>query len=459
MLVSLLLAMSCSDDGEQNNAGNDKEPAVTAIGLPVGDPVTKTIGSGGGSIASEDGVMELTIPAGALAANTDIIIQPVTNEAPGGIGLSYDLLPSGTVFSKPATLTFHYTDGDINGSNPLCLYIAYQDNSKIWISDLNSQILDSLAQTISLDINHFTIFSEGTDHPRITGTPLTLKAGQTSSLSIVETTLLEQSSTVTHSSTNPVPDALVRSWKVNSDVGGNGTDGTIEGTGARVTYRAPAIIDRRRTVDISAPLNITVITTYRGQRTELPGFEPHLQITLEPTVVQYDYEATITYVDSTVSPFYGGLLSGLPVYSDKATFDVNVVIQNDVMAVRVYNIENQTPTVVPGTKGFQGTDYIWIPDSTGVINIDKVISSSFGAVPEDSVLQFSIQHKNANYPGGITQSSEDGTIYGNAPPYPFTGTLGIPQVFDVDLKRRGPYYDPSHLQLGSNVNVFINPVE
>lgn len=60
--------------------------------------IEKTIGPEGGTIAAGDGKMELTIPAGALDADTKIRITPL-----GGGG--YKLEPSGLEFNEPATVT------------------------------------------------------------------------------------------------------------------------------------------------------------------------------------------------------------------------------------------------------------------------------------------------------------------------------------------------------------------
>src|SRR4249919_643884 len=78
---------------------NGQPPLITQVGIPIGDPITATIGPSGGTLVSDDGVTELIIPAGALASNTPISIQTVTNEVPGAIGFSYHLMPDGTKFS------------------------------------------------------------------------------------------------------------------------------------------------------------------------------------------------------------------------------------------------------------------------------------------------------------------------------------------------------------------------
>ena len=250
IFIVIAIAFCCSDEeqGSSNttNTTVEHEPAITPVGTPEGDPITKTIGISGGSIVSPDSVMERELRA--LPANTDITIQPVTNGAPGGIGLAYDLLPDGTTFSKPATLTFHYTDEDINGSSPLDIYMAYQDKAGAWISDLQNQALDTLAKTTSLDINHFTIMSMGADYPRIVGGPLTLKAGQASNMFVIESFVIEGPNGERRTQAEPVPANLVSDWKVNSVPGGNSSNGTIVGTGTSAVYQAPAYIERRRTV-------------------------------------------------------------------------------------------------------------------------------------------------------------------------------------------------------------------
>jgi hypothetical protein len=159
--------------------GNDVTPAFTNVGTPVGDPVTKTIGAAGGTIASGDGRMQLTIPAGALSVSTDITIQPVTNECPGGIGLAYDMLPNGTKFAKPATLVFHYTDEELDSTEPYFLFVAYQDSLYEWLADIVYRDVDISANTVTLDINHFTQRAVGSK-ARLLTNPSSVRSGETS---------------------------------------------------------------------------------------------------------------------------------------------------------------------------------------------------------------------------------------------------------------------------------------
>ena len=187
----LILLYSCKKTSSpDNNHPNDPPPAITPVGTPVGNPVSKIIGAAGGTLVSPDGRLELNIPSGALSSNTDISIQPVTNEAPGGIGLAYDLLPNGTKFSKLATFTFHYTKEELNDNFPYLLFIAYQDSSNGWRADQIQRDFDTVAKTVSLEISHFTIWAFG-DRINMTATPLILEKNETSNVSITERFLNE----------------------------------------------------------------------------------------------------------------------------------------------------------------------------------------------------------------------------------------------------------------------------
>jgi hypothetical protein len=75
-LLGIVLLYGCQKLNSLTNIPPDNpSPDITAIGSPIGNLVSKTIGSGGGSLTSDDGKVQLTIPASALAVNTDISIQ------------------------------------------------------------------------------------------------------------------------------------------------------------------------------------------------------------------------------------------------------------------------------------------------------------------------------------------------------------------------------------------------
>ena len=99
MVGGLVIACSSSSSVPSGN-GNGS-------GGGVGQPVTQTIGTSGGTVSTQ-GVV-LTIPAGALPGDTQITITPTTDPIPDGYaGLSplFKFGPDGTVFQTPATVDF-----------------------------------------------------------------------------------------------------------------------------------------------------------------------------------------------------------------------------------------------------------------------------------------------------------------------------------------------------------------
>jgi hypothetical protein len=186
IFISLLLfwQSGCKkeDAGPVQNSAND-HGAITAVGTPTDSPSTAMIGASGGSLLSTNGRSEIIIPPGALTTNTQISIQPVTNESPGGTGDGFSFTPVGQTFSQPVTLRFHYTASDIAGSNIHELAIATQKDDHIWYS-FNTVSLDSIAGTLSISTTHFTLYSL-LNKFRITPDAATIAVNATQALRVV----------------------------------------------------------------------------------------------------------------------------------------------------------------------------------------------------------------------------------------------------------------------------------
>lgn len=136
----------------------DQAGPVTGIGQPQGEAISKVIGPEGGSLVAADGKVSLAIPAGALAKETTISIQPITNQAQNGLGLAYRFLPDGTQFAKPATLTFRYDASLLASSEADLLQIAYQATNRQWYW-VPGRTIDSTHQQISVPMPHFSDWS------------------------------------------------------------------------------------------------------------------------------------------------------------------------------------------------------------------------------------------------------------------------------------------------------------
>jgi hypothetical protein len=133
--------------------------AATEVGTPVGPHVTKDIGPAGGTLASPDGRLKLSVPQNALTETVAFSIQPITNKFDGGLGLAYRLEPDGKTFNPPLDISVHYDDHDLEGTFPEALSVAYQDKEGAWHAQ-KSLKLDQAAKTLTVATTHFTDFAE-----------------------------------------------------------------------------------------------------------------------------------------------------------------------------------------------------------------------------------------------------------------------------------------------------------
>jgi hypothetical protein len=106
----------------------------------VGNPAVKTIGPAGGSIASTDGRLVISVPAGAVAVDTEFTVQGVASSAPSGIGSGYKLTPNNVEFAKPLRASFTVSAADLKGLPAESLTPAFQDGDGQWYTN------DSLTQ-------------------------------------------------------------------------------------------------------------------------------------------------------------------------------------------------------------------------------------------------------------------------------------------------------------------------
>jgi hypothetical protein len=256
LCIAVTILIACKKDG---GGGSDLNPAVTPVGINNGTAKTQTIGSAGGTIVSDDGEMEIVIPPGALSANTDITIQPVTNNAPNGRRKAYRCTPDGQQFSKDITIIFHYTEEDAARTKEEFMQVAFQNADGTW------KVVDKVTndvgnKTLSASVNHFTDFS-AFDILRIEPPSLYLRKGATGEYQISwagmsTNNLIAFGAGVL--SRDPV-------WKVNGVTGGNSTVGTIQSTAPAIArYTAPASEPSTNPVDISVEINMPF--TVDGQR-------------------------------------------------------------------------------------------------------------------------------------------------------------------------------------------------
>ncbi len=153
-----VLALGCGGGAAKSPTPKPPEIAVTPVGAPHGGPSELLVPATGGTLASADGRLAVDIPADALATAQTLTLQPIADEAPGGVGPAYRLGPEGTTFAKPVTLTFHYTEDDLIGSEAATLAVAFQDAQGQW-NALKSATRDEAGRTISVVTTHFSDWS------------------------------------------------------------------------------------------------------------------------------------------------------------------------------------------------------------------------------------------------------------------------------------------------------------
>lgn len=149
--------VSCSTASSTSTPRTPKVPAVTETGTPTGATMTTTIGSGGGSLTSGDGLLTLTIPAGAVSSDIQFSVTPITATGPGAVR-AYRVGPEGTTFSSPATLSMKYTPTDIAGSSPQAMFVAYQTPERTWKAP--PRTVNEATQALEVSTSHLSDWTE-----------------------------------------------------------------------------------------------------------------------------------------------------------------------------------------------------------------------------------------------------------------------------------------------------------
>lgn len=157
----ILLCMSMVLFACKKNKVKSSQPATStagqlkvAPGKPTGNAVAKDIGPAGGTLQSADGVLKITVPAGAVENSVSFSVQPVENTL-GGKALSYRLRPEGVTFKKPVTLTYNYSSINIGTIDPRYLFLACQDAEGYYYSAKNTRG-NKANHTLTVETTHFS---------------------------------------------------------------------------------------------------------------------------------------------------------------------------------------------------------------------------------------------------------------------------------------------------------------
>ncbi|PZR05554.1 MAG: hypothetical protein DI536_32070 [Archangium gephyra] len=232
-------------------------PAVTLKGEAIGTPKTQSIGSAGGTISSDDGTVSLTVPAGAVSADTMFTLTPIIPTGPGAL-VAYRIGPEGTTFSSPATIKFTAKESDLVGTDINGMRVAYQDSERRWRAFTNATVE---GRSLSVKTTHLS------DWSMLYGWQLRPPKANVELKKTVELSVRYCHSVPPPSDENEpvglVTDCqddeglapLLANWSVNGVTGGNGTTGTVEGGSPDAVYTAPATRPSPNTVSVSVEFN------------------------------------------------------------------------------------------------------------------------------------------------------------------------------------------------------------
>jgi hypothetical protein len=305
IVILALFFIACGGDdgagpGDGGGNNNSTDPTPTTPGTPDGAPTTQSIGPGGGTITSSDGLFSVTIPPGALASaaasspalETEITIQPITNTAWGGVGAGYRLLPDGLPFAVPVELNFALEDSLLWGSDTSFVDVARQTDEGTW-GILKSRNIDWESRTLTCTTSHFSDYSmvEGMQiRPAATSIGTSKTADLTVRFCMMGGTPADAElvTWVINCSDDDdlVPLGTFSDWSVNGITGGNSTVGTVvktEPNASAARYTAPATAPQQNPVAVSVRAkdrrggtqllvsNITIGATWYGTVTITQG--------------------------------------------------------------------------------------------------------------------------------------------------------------------------------------------
>jgi hypothetical protein len=346
LLLFSIIASAQNEVAEDSTA----KPAITAIGIADGLKTETKIGKEGGRLASSDGKIELIVPQGAVSKKISFRILPITNMIPNGNGKAYRLEPSGIQFQKPVQLIFHYTEEESADSMQLLMGIAMQDNTGQWYG-LRKFTLDTIAKTISGNINHFSDWSKF-ESIKLYPPHFRLKVKKVHDLSIDLISSEEEDLPPLYSDElfpllkSKLPWAVT--YKANEITNGNTAVGTIAVHEKRsITYKAPDLVPAKNPVALTAKLT-GISYKYKGIIFR--------DLTLVSNILIYDDAYEVKMI-SVVNGMAGSVL-GACRYKDMGSFVVSLngkdskvieKVNNNTAAELDYKGQCRVVTIKPGS--------------------------------------------------------------------------------------------------------------
>ena len=124
--------------------------------------VSKIIGSAGGTLSIPQAGVTVTVPSGALSANT-----VVTMTARAGSLIAYDFAPHGVIFAKPLVFTQNLSGTNVTSVTAALLKLGYYSDPSLLtatggtVSELIGGNVNLLNWTFTSSIMHFSGYMVG----------------------------------------------------------------------------------------------------------------------------------------------------------------------------------------------------------------------------------------------------------------------------------------------------------
>jgi hypothetical protein len=438
-IAVLLLSLSVSAQKDTTAKNPLQVSDSTGFGQADGNLVSKEIGIDGGRVASDDGMVELIFPSGALKANTKISIQPITNLAPNGSGKAYQFSPDGIQFAKPVQLIIRYTDEEADECPPDLMGFAWQDHTGKWRA-FDYENLDSIGKTLQVSISHFSFYTKLKNLALRIDDDVVSTKGYTRFTIIDATRVYDNTISIMAGENRPGridPNAPVI-WYANGVENGNTSTGTIE----RDTHASPHLkFAFYRGPDYMPGTNPVVIAVrIFAYSKKTKSF--NLARVLKGKIKIYDrYSIKVEHQ-------YMGRLSLKSEIVDSARFKIYVYPNR----VQIADIQNYAPIVIKEGQNGVFKEKVFVDGAQGTIDITpdysdlKITKASppevyFTFKPRE-LLMCKIKHGAKG-------------IWGETSELPY---LSLPEEINFIANGQPQVYNVTHGGRGENYKLIVTPI-
>jgi hypothetical protein len=442
-VVLLFASLSCK---RSSGTSSETKAASASLGTPSGTATTATIGPFGGALNSSDGRVTITVPPGTLAADTPFSIQAFSNTEPNSIGPMYQLSPEGLRFAQPVTLTWHLSDGDLDGHSIKAVSIATKDAEGNWVPQPGVE-RDAAAKTVSVAALHLSPWQAMLPNIRIAPNEATVRVRNTLELKVCYEPVEEELSAPclapspqsqaadTGSNADLLAGPSPCDWKVNGKVGGDSVSGTINPNGTRATYTAPAKVPPANPVAASCEKAVTI----QGHQAKMMAVA-YIRVT-----DQKGWKGTLeyNYSDSSVTNSGGATMTNEATRQVTGTFELEADPQGWGMVGG------------KGTGGLQQKETgkmvnrICHTDSTSTLSGDLTLDAQGSAGSGAGALSITAHGENLS---GKRQNSENCSRNGagsSGGDQWNTGSFGVTCNFvGIDYEKGGTYESPVPVDQG-----------